>query len=360
MEAVELFDRMIRYVQSSSNHEQAAAAARADLRTAAEEVVRRACGLDLITVVSSVHVDMIMYRAVTGSEPAAALLELIALALACRDSRGGVVPSATAESEFLPPTVVAAAQEALEAGSLIALFESPSADAENAILFYSIQREISLRNPVYPHMLLDTLRGLFGDPEVNEDCRAAMGFTGLQAVTVMEALRSLTIKELEDRFARMEAARDASLPHIRSWQQREDEQQSPSEQERAAAQEVFDALEELTTNIAQAFIIDPDAVAARTGYQRSTVEAVLDAYTVRELADIDETLDRFFHGDNPLRTAPITADGQSRRMLVHEVLALPAVREVIEARLKAASRQAAYERHRGAWVEKAAIDLLVS
>ncbi len=51
---------------------------------------------------------------------------------------------------------------------MIAFFESPSADAESAILFYSVQREISLRNPVYPHMLLDTLRGLFGDLTVNE------------------------------------------------------------------------------------------------------------------------------------------------------------------------------------------------
>jgi hypothetical protein len=221
-EAVELFGRMIRYVQSSGNPELAAAAARADLRTAAQEVARRACGLDLITVLSSVRVDMIMDRAVTGREPAAALLELVALVLACRDSRGGVVPSATAESEFLPPNVLAAAREALESGSLIALFESPSADAESAILFYSIQREISLRNPVYPHMLLDTLRGLFGDPEVNEDCNTAMGFTGIQAVNVMEALRSRVIKELEDRrLSRVCAARRAS-------KQSEDASQEPA------------------------------------------------------------------------------------------------------------------------------------
>ncbi len=42
-----------------------------------------------------------------------------------------------------------------------------------------------------------------------------------------------------------------------------------------------------------------------------------------DLVDIDELLDRFFRGDNPLRTAPIVADGQGRRMLVHDALALP-------------------------------------
>jgi hypothetical protein len=350
---------MFRYVQSSSDHEQAASAARSDLQTAAGEISRRACGLDLITVVSSARVDMIMYQAVTGSEPGAAILELIALVLACRDSRGGVVPSPTAQSDFQPPAVVAAAQEALEAGSLIALFESPSGDAESAILFFSIQREISLRNPVYPHMLLDTLRRLFGDPIVNDDCTAAMGFAGIEAVNVMEALASLTIKEVEDRFARMEAARDASLPHLKSWlRQREGGHENPSEQQRVAMQEVVEALEELTTNIAEAFIIDIEAVAAHTGYPRTTVEVVLDAFTVSNLTDIDGALDRFFRGDNPLRTTPVVSDGVGRRMLAHDALALPAVREVMEAGLKAANRWSTYEKHRGAWVEKAAIDLL--
>lgn len=359
METLQMFDRFIRYVQSSGDHEQAAAAARADMRSAADEVLRRACGLDLITVVSSAHVEMIMYRAVTGSEPAAALLELIALVLTCRDSRGDVVRPADAESEFMPPEVLAAAREILESGSLIPLFESPSSDAESAVLFHSIEREISLRNPVYPHMLLDTLRGLFGDQAVNEDCKAAMGFTGLEAVNVMEALRSLTIKELEDRFGRMDAARDASHPHLKSWQRgKEAGQQLPSEEERAAMQEVVDALEDLTANVAQVFIVDPSVVAAHTGYQRSIVEAVLDAFTVSGLTDVDETLERFFRGDNALRTAPIVTDGRGRRMLVYEELALPAVREVIEVRLKATGRQSAYERHRGAWVENAAIDLL--
>ncbi len=60
----EVYERFARYVQSASSHEDAAAAARADLRTAVEEVARLACGLDLIKVVSSVHVGMIMNRAI--------------------------------------------------------------------------------------------------------------------------------------------------------------------------------------------------------------------------------------------------------------------------------------------------------
>lgn len=346
-------------MQPDSDPEKAAEAARADLRTAAREIVRRACGLDLITVVSNVHVGMILTRTMTGEDPAAALLELIALVLTCRDSGGFETSSLEAEPEFMPPMVEEAARDALDAGSLIPLFESPAADADSAILFYSIQREITLRNPVYPHMLLDTLRGLFNDPAVNADCKAVLGFAGLEAVEVMEAVRTLMIEELELRFARMEAAYDASRPHIRSWAAALDsDQQVPSDEDLAAAQDVYDALQGLTTDAAEACIIDQGAVAARTGYELSSVEAVLDTFTAREVTDADDALARFFRGDNPLRTAPIVTDGQGRRMLVHDALALPAIREVIEDRLKAASRHDAYVHHRGAWVENAAIDLL--
>jgi hypothetical protein len=354
----EAYERFARYVQSASSHEDAAVAARTDLRTAAEEVARLACGLDLIKVVSSVNVGMIMNRTFTGAEPSAAIMELIALVLVCRDSSASEVAAVTAES-YLPPHVEAAAQEALAAGSMIALFDSPPTDAEGVILYHSVQREITLRNPVYPHMLLDTLRGLFSDPTVNEDCQAAVGFTGLEAVNVMEAVRSLSNTELAKRFMRMEAARDASLPYMRSWQSQDKEEvQLPAEEHRVAAQQVLDAVKDLTTGIAQATVIDLDAVAQHTGYQRSTVEAVLDAFTLTGLTDIDGALDRFFRGDNPLRTAPIVTDAQGRRMLVHDALALPAVREVLEARLKAANRKDAYQHHRGDWVENAAIDLL--
>jgi hypothetical protein len=337
---VAAYERFARYARAATGPEDAAAAARSDLRAAVEEVARLACGLDLIKVVSGVRVVMIMNRAMTGVDVSAAILELIVLVLACRDSNPSEAAAVAAESGFMPPHVEAVARAALAAGSMIALFDSPSHDAEGAILFYSVQREISLRNPVYPHMLLDTLRGLFGDPAVNDDCRAVFGFTGLEAVNVMEAVRSLAVTELAERFTRMETARDASLPFILSWRNNDNgEAPVPTEAHRAAAQEVFDAVQDLTTNIERATVIDSDAVAGHTGYQRSIVEAVLDVFTLTGLTDLDEALERFFRGDNPLRTAPIVTDAQGRRMLVHDALALPAIREVIETRLKAASRQ---------------------
>lgn len=351
------YERLARYVNSAASREDAAAAAAADMRAAVDDLTRQAHGLDLIRVVSGVRINMVMQAALHGVEPAAAVLELIALALVCRDASG---TTASADMQhYLPPKVQAAAQAAFEAGSMIALFEAPPTDVEANIVFRSVQREISLRNPVYPHMLLDTLRALFGNETVNEDCRAVLGFTGAEAVEVMEAVRTLANAALAERLARMEAARDASLPFLREWQRLgRPDAASQLEEHRAAAREVFEAVEDLTTNIDQATVIDVGAVAAQAGYERSTVEAVLDAFTLTGLSDIGEALERFFRGDNPLRTAPIVSDGQGRRMVVHDALALPAVREVIETRLKVGNRVEDYNDHRGKTVEKLALDLL--
>jgi hypothetical protein len=121
----ESFERFSQYVESAASFEEAATAARADLISSAAEISRLACGLDLITVVSSVRVAMIMKRAMTGTDVSAAILELIALTLACRDATSGKPATAPDRSRFMPPHIEAAAQEALGAGSMIALFESP-------------------------------------------------------------------------------------------------------------------------------------------------------------------------------------------------------------------------------------------
>jgi hypothetical protein len=337
--------------------EDAVAAARADLHRLTQDVVRLASGRDLITVVASVRVSMIMSQDGTGDMPSVAILELIALILSDRDSAFTPSPESGAPSEFMPPDIQAAAQEALAVGSLLPFFESAPADAESTIAYFSVQREINMRNAVYPHMLLETLRGLFSDSAVNADCRAALGFSGAEAVEVMEAVRARSTEDLEKRFARLETARESIGP-LRAKQKLKGKQAAPEDAValRAAAQSVLSLIEDLD----EAAVIDPGVIAERTGYERPTVEAVLDAFTLVGRPAIETSLDQFFQGDNPLRTAPIVKDAQGRRMLVHEALAMPAVREVIETRLQAASRFNAYREHRGHWVEDTAVDLLAT
>ncbi len=355
---VEQFERLSDYVTSATSFEEAAELARRDTRQALHDVVLHARGQNLLRVVQSVRVGMVMDHVVRGVEQAAAVLELTAIALVCRDETVGLVATPERDPAFFPPRVQAAAREALEAGAMISMFENPPHDPVGQVLFASVQREIRVRNPIYPQMLVETLRGLFSDPEVNRDCQAVIGCTGLEVVSVMEATRSLLVDGLTRRFARMEAARDASIPFLAEW---ENDRASAGTNEatyRAIATELMAALEDLTTTIDEAAVIDTPVVAERAECSPETVETVIEMFTLRDPGDVTEVAERFFHGDNPLRTAPIVGDLTGRRMLVHDALALPAVREVLETRLNEAGKSAAYLRHRGQWVEDTALDLL--
>ncbi len=341
---------------------------RTDVRTAADAVIERAQGRGLIDGVQGVRASTHLHAAVRGTETSAAALELVALTLACRDADPGPPPAleSNPENPYLPPNIYAAAQEALAAGSMVPLFGADPSDPFAQVAYSSVQREIAVRNPIYPHMLLDSLRGLFDDPEVAADCMDTLGFTGLEAVEVMEAVRVLAIQRLAVRFDRLLAARDATVPILEAHRTDAVDQASSHSESAAPLDpaavavitEMFEAIQDLTTNVAQAAIIDLQAVSEQAGVEPETALAVLSAFTLKATSDLDGVLERFFRGDNPLRTAPIVADAQGRLMLVHDGLALPAVREVLETALKAAGRLAAYERHRGRWVEKTALDLL--
>lgn len=295
-------------------------------------------------------------------------LEIIALALQCRDAAATATPTAlNLDPDYHPLNVHRAAQEVLDAGTQIRLFESPPVDALSRVMVSSTLREIVVRNSIYPHMLLDTLRGLFSDSHVNADCFAVLGFSGIDAVNVLEAIQALSLAELAQRFNRVAAARDASIPMILAWGTEFDHGSADSSgrsaisdlDHRAAAEEVLAAVRGLTTYIDESAVIDFRAVAEHASVPLETVSKVVDRFTLKGLCDVDEAMERFFHGDNPLRTAPIVVDADGRRMLVHDSLALPAVREVIETILKEKGRFTAYRTHRGDWVEATALDMLV-
>jgi len=352
---VNVFAELVRHAES---FEDAAARARAELRDRALRLAEMSCGHDLIRVVSSVRVAMVMAQMSRDVDLPASALELLALVLAYRDQNPTFVVRAEPPASFMPPVILKAAHEALSYGAVMSLLAAPPSDPHSALVFYSVQREIHLRNAAYPEMLLDTLRGIFADFSTENDCRTVLGFTGRQAIDIMEAARQSAPRQMLARFERMEQARDQSLPHLEQWQP-DDPAAEPPEELRRAMQFVFDALQALTTDIAEVAVLDPGALAAATGHDLATVEAVLDTFTLGQLPDIDEVIDRFFNGDNPLRTAPIVRDQNGRRMLVHDALALPAVREVLEHRLNAANRFSTYQQARGTYVENAALDLLV-
>jgi hypothetical protein len=274
--------RLAGYMRGASKFEEAAAAARADVMSAVDRIAQLSVGRSVSQVVQGVRTAMAFTAMATDGayDPSAAHLELIALVLACRDA---VTPpsgdASEADPDFNPEDVRVAAAEAMAAGSMLPLFEAPpSDDPFSQVLFQSTQREIMTRNPVYPHMLLDTLRGLFSDPAVESDCRDVLGFTGVEAVNVLEQARLMSITALQDRFDRLLAARDASLPVIlehraarspspRAGTDGEDVSVGMPEEHMAVARELISALEDITTNVGESTLLDADELARQTGYE---------------------------------------------------------------------------------------------
>lgn len=347
------YQRLMRYWDNSEDREQAAALARQEMRAALDAAADASRGLGLVHAVTGLRTHMALMSALTGIEPSAAGLELLALALS------GEVEAAEAgeeaEQAYEPESVRRQIMEAIEAGCMIALFSVEPADQNSLIVFQTVQREILMRSGTYQHILLDTLRNLFSDPTVNSDCAEVLGFMGSDAVDVMAAVRAIAIRNLQGRHDRMFDMRERMAPII------EQSQQGTADPDPAATKALLEefktALEDLTTHVDTATVIDPAEVAIETGIAVDTVEALLDAYTYKPV-DLDTALDRFFTGDNPLRTAPIVTDVQGRRMLVHDALALPAVSEVIETRLKSAGKTDAFYKRRGVVAEDEALDLL--
>ena len=345
--------RLSRYVAATDSPEEAAEVARAELLKATGAISVMAQGIGIVRAVSALRVALAMQWSTGGPDTSPAVLEVAALVLA--GQVGTRLSSERAES-FSPPPLLRAAEEAVDVGMMMAFLELAAPDQDAKLVFLTVQREILLRNPVYPHMLLDTLRKIFADDQVNQDCQDALGFRGSEAVEVMEAVRQAAINKLETRLHRMLAARDASLPFI---EQRAANKPDPADAPRTlrVSREVFDAAKDLTTDIDTATVIDIDEVTTSTGIPTETVSAVLDAFTLGEI-DNNDAVTRFFRGDNPLRPAPIVRDSTGRCMLVHDALALPAIREVIETGLKGDRRDQRYNARRGKVTEDIALDLL--
>jgi hypothetical protein len=324
-----------------------------DLLRNAALIVELACGIDLITVVSIIRMHLLRTAGDSGEAPSFAILELVTLVLADRDK--SAPPGTTADFEaFNPQALADAALGALNTACMVAFLKALPADAGKEIVGRLVQRELMLRNMSYPHMQKAILDGLFADTDVNADCTTAFGYTAQDALTIMDAAKELPVRELKRRTDRLQTAGADMVPFMQAMPQ-----QGPAlDQARAAAEALKDALDGLSIGIGDATAIDAVVLAHETGLDQGTIEAVLNAFTYRPEGDVGAALRRFYSGDNPLRTHPIMTGADGRRMVVHEALALPAVREHIETGLKTAKLAAQYEHHRGDWVENTVMDLL--
>ncbi|MFG3056668.1 hypothetical protein ACGFZP_37730 [Kitasatospora sp. NPDC048239] len=291
----------------------------------------------------------------------AAVIELVALLAASRDA--APVPS-TPTGERLPAgfdiePVQKAALDCFRTASVSLLFRSAAvADSMSFISMSSVLREVTVRNSIYPHMLRDTLQQLFTDPRVEQDCREVLGFTTGEAITVLEACNDLRSDAWERRFA---VLRDTFSAAMQLHEESTTTDPVTAAQNRAHSHEAARrAWEHTWAQPAAAAAFTCAEIAGHCGLRQDIVQAVVSAFTLAvQPRPAREVALEFLAGRSTLRMTPLLQDGQGRVLLVHDALPLPAVRELVEQRLKDAGRWDTYSKHRGAYLEQAAAKLLL-
>ncbi|MFB7122973.1 hypothetical protein [Kitasatospora sp. NPDC056273] len=292
----------------------------------------------------------------------AAVIELVALLVAARDA--SAAPSsctgARIPAGFDVEPVQKAALDCFHAASLLLLFRNAAqAHSLSFISMTSVLREVMLRNSIYPHMLRDTLQELFGGTLMEKDCRDVLGFTAADAVAVLEACNTVRNEAWQRRFDVLRGVFSAAMTLEEEGSLGTDPDTAAQDRDRSrdAARRAW---EHVWARPAESAAFTCAEIAGHCGLRPEVVQAVVSAFTLpaRPRAAREVALE-FFTGRSTLRVTPLLQDDRGRALLVHDALLLPAVRELIEQRLKDAGRWDAYSKHRGAYVERTAIDLLL-
>ncbi|MFJ4519218.1 preprotein translocase subunit SecA [Streptomyces sp. NPDC088816] len=360
-------ERLGRYRHCLTAHE-GSDAARALLRESLDELVGLVAPYDPWDVVELLRVRCTppAPAAGQGSDPeaTAALVELVAVVVA-GNGRPAAMQGAAPRAPLAVPVIDRVhrlALDCLHRGSEAVAFQATADAAGDALARVRVGatlREMTVRNQVYPHMLRDTLRMLFGTPEVEADCRAALGFTVADAMTVLDACCELRGQMWGERMAAVAStARLAAF--ITEAAEHGDASDStldgPRELALASARK---AVETAWSNPADAVALNAAQLARHTGLPQETVTAVLDVFTLEPHPQTpQEAALAFLSGTSALRMTPLLRDECGRVLLVHDALHLPAIRETFEQRLKDANRWTAYSKHRGTYLEEAAADVL--
>ena len=238
-----------------------------------------------------------------------------------------------------------AALRAVDAASMRRLFEAfQNPEAAAGLALQVVNREASIRNASYPHMLRDTLNKLFSDQRVVADCESVVGATPEEILQLLDALRGVRNRRWNERFSHLNRVGELA----RDWHGRA----VPGE----VANEAIQALHAVWATPSAAAILDVSELAIETGLPAPKIESILDLFTA-DLGDEDATdlVERFFSGENPFRLRPVLRHPSGRRVVVHDGLLLHAVRERIEEALRAANAAERYLEVRAAQLESAAL-----
>ena len=203
---VEALDDLGEYLAIAEDPVAALALAELRVREAVGRLVEAAAPYDAFDVLEVIRSGNLLADPETFTEAtqegSAAVIEVVAIALAARGSREPVADTAVPQGEWgAADTVRKAAEDVVRAGSMLALFGvGASGDPLSRISFGTVLREAYVRNVAYPHMVEDTLSGLFGDPAIAEESRRVVGVTGFEIRAVFTALQALHEEAWDKRF----------------------------------------------------------------------------------------------------------------------------------------------------------------
>jgi hypothetical protein len=344
--------RFVEYLSGSPDREAAVAMANDRLDEALGrliETMRPHYAPDVAELVTlrNLVADPETYRE-TEHEGSLAVVELVALVAAAMEPPAGALAGARGVPGRVVDQADQAARDALDAASMGVLFSSAE-DPENPLSpigFGSVLREMSLRNTEYPHMLRDTLLGLFGATRIESQLVAATGLTIAEILAMVDAADELHQQRWNDRrnlalVAQM-ALEHPFLPN---------EQEANREQIEVLTAAAF-------ANPAEAGNLTASDLATATGLSEDKATAFLELFSL-DCSEFDPATAAhdLLSGASPLRTRPIVVDSTGRAAVCHSALMVAAIRPRLEEALFAAGAEAMYTKHRGDFVEERAVRL---
>lgn len=347
-------ERIAAHLDGSTDRRTALARAEARLDAAIELLIRVLAEfypMDVAELVTLHNLggDPETYRE-TDHEGSIAVVEIVALTAASMPA-----PSTPLEpARYVPTGAVEAAQraatEALESASLRVLFDTAE-DPSNPLAplgFAALTREMSLRNTSYPHMLRDTLLGLFGDPAIEADLVAATGLNIHEILAFVDAADEVRQENWGRRLAFQQPVAHLALGRSEDPEVLQREREAIDGLARAALQSASDA-----GTITSAELV------SRTGLDEAKGSAFLELFGLDCSAlDPKAAVRELLSGSSPLRTRPIVVDGTGRVTVCHSALMVAAIRPRLEEALTAQGTGEPYFNHRGNFVEADAVRLV--
>jgi hypothetical protein len=247
-------------------------------------------------------------------------------------------------------------RQAIHAASVLFWARSEDWSPETFVRWRTVEREVMLRNPGYPHIQIEHLRQLFSRPVPRQLVVDSLGFDIDDALAVIDVFEMRLAETMHQGFRAAAQAIDAARMSDDPRMAQVRRQAGPRLDEMIRLYAVAVVEHQLGQRVA----LTVDEIASMAGRPRDAVGAVVRAFSQpfagTDYSPVQAVVD-FLGGRNPWRLRPILDAGAGRYLAVDVGLMLFGIREVVEAAIPDADRPA-YARAVAAWMEDVAVEAL--